>query len=62
MITLDSVSDNHNDHFDIEVQFQKMWVLEHVGIRVDGLFFNTDAGFDSQKLRDQYSIKELLPI
>lgn len=48
------VSGNHNDLFEIEVQFEEiLCTLEKAAINVDGLFINADAGFDSQKLRDK---------
>lgn len=55
------VSGNHNDLFDIEVQFEEIiGTLEEAGISVDGLFINADAGFDSQKLRDKCEAKGII--
>ena len=55
------VSGNHNDLFDIEVQFEEVVrTLEQAEINVDGLFINPDAGFDSQKLRDKYEAKGII--
>jgi len=55
------VSGNHNDLFDMEVQFEEViGTLEKAGISVDGLFINADAGFDSQKLRDKCEAKGII--
>lgn len=55
------VSGNHNDLFDIEVQFEEvMGTLEEAEISVDGLFMNADAGFDSLKLRDKCEAKGVI--
>ena len=55
------VSGNHNDLFDIEVQFEEVvGTLEEAEISVDGLFVNGDAGFDSQKLRDKCEAKGII--
>ena len=55
------VSGNHNDLFDIEVQFEEVvGTLEEAQISVDGLFINGDAGFDSQKLRDKCEAKGII--
>jgi transposase len=55
------VSGNHNDLFDIEVQFEEViHTLEQAEINVDGLFINADAGFDSQKLRDKCKAKGII--
>jgi transposase len=55
------VSGNHNDLFDIEVQFEQvMGTLEEAEISVDGLFINADAGFDSLKLRDKCEAKGVI--
>lgn len=55
------VSGNHNDLFDIEVQFEEVVsTLEKADISVDGLFINADAGFDSQKLRDKCEAKGMI--
>ena len=46
------VAGNHNDLYDIEVQFEiVMETLEQANIQVKGLFLNADAGFDSKKFR-----------
>lgn len=55
------VSGNHNDLFDIEVQFEEITAtLEQANIAVNGLFINADAGFDAKKLRDQCGTKEIM--
>lgn len=55
------VSGNHNDLFDIEVQFEEVTSsLEQAEISVDGLFINADAGFDSEKLRNQCEAKGII--
>jgi len=55
------VSGNHNDLFDIEVQFEEVVAtLEEAEISVEGLFVNADAGFDSQKLRDKCEAKGII--
>lgn len=55
------VCGNHNDIFDIEVQFEQViGTLEEAEISVDGLFINADAGFDSQKLRDKCEAKGII--
>lgn len=52
------VSGNHNDLFNIEVQFEEVvGTLEKAEISVDGLFINADAGFDSQRLRNKCEAK-----
>ncbi len=57
----ESVSGNHNDLFEIEVQFEEaVSTLEQVDISVDGLFINTDAGFDSEKLRNRCEAKGII--
>lgn len=46
------VSGNHNDLFDIEVQFEVVTsTLEDANISVDGLHMKADAGFDSKDFR-----------
>ena len=43
---------NHNDLYDIEVQFEVVTAtLEQANIAVEGLFLNADAGFDSKDFR-----------
>ena len=55
------VSGNHNDLFDIEVQFEEVIsTLEKAEISVEGLFINADAGFDSQKLRNKCEVKGII--
>lgn len=44
------VGGNHNDHYDIEVQFDVVTeTLEEVEIPLDGLFIKADAGFHSKE-------------
>lgn len=46
------VAGNHNDLYDIEVQFEIVTgTLEQANISVEGLFINADAGFDSKEFR-----------
>jgi hypothetical protein len=46
------VAGNHNDLYNIEVQFEvETGTLEQANIPVDGLFLNADAGFDSKEFR-----------
>jgi len=46
------VAGNHNDLYDIEVQFEIVTgTLEQANIPVEGLFLNADAGFDSKEFR-----------
>ena len=46
------VAGNHNDLYDIEVQFEVVTAtLEQANIPVEGLFLNADAGFDSKEFR-----------
>ncbi|MEL7120628.1 MAG: transposase, partial [Bacteroidota bacterium] len=48
----DPMAGNHNDLFDIEFLFNKMIQdLAQSQIKVNGLFLNADAGFDSQQFR-----------
>jgi len=55
------VSGNHNDLFDIEVQFEEVVVtMEEANISIDGPFINADAGFDSQRLRDKCEAKGII--
>ena len=54
------VSGNHNDLYNIKVQFEQMTAtLEETEISVKGLFMNADAGFDSKEFRDCYEKKEI---
>ena len=56
------VSGNHNDLYNIEVQFEKITsTLEEADISVKGLFMNADAGFDSKEFRDCCQKKEINP-
>ncbi len=46
------VASNHNDFYNIEVQFEVLTgTLEQANITVEGLFLNADAGFDSKEFR-----------
>ena len=55
------ISGNHNDLFEIEVQFEEIVsTLEQATISVGGLFINADAGFDSEKLRNQCESKGII--
>ncbi len=55
------VSGNHNDLYDIEVQFEEVIAtLEQAEIAVDGLFINADAGFDSKELRKKCEAKGII--
>ncbi len=55
------VSGNHNDLYNIEVQFEEvMATLEQAAIAVDGLFINADAGFDSKELRGKCEAKGVI--
>ncbi|MFN4198638.1 MAG: IS5 family transposase [Flavobacterium sp.] len=55
------VSGNHNDLYENEVQFELVTgTLEEAEIRVEGLFMNADAGFDSQELRKCCESKEIM--
>jgi transposase len=54
------VAGNHNDLYDIEVQFEVVTAtLEDADIQVDGLFLNADAGFDSKDFRNSCFKKEI---
>lgn len=56
------VSGNHNDLYDIEVQFEVVTdTLEEADIAVEGLFVNADAGFDSKNFRCACGKKEIHP-
>ena len=51
---------NHNDLYDIEVQFEVVTAtLEQADIPVEGLFLNADAGFDSKDFRELCGKKEV---
>ena len=48
------VAGNHNDVFEIHIQFEHMIeTLKQARIDVEGLFLNADAGFDAQTFRQQ---------
>ena len=52
------VAGNHNDLYDIEVQFEVVTgTLEKADISVEGLFLNADAGFDAEDLRNICGLK-----
>ncbi len=54
------VAGNHNDLYDIEVQFEVVTAtLEQADIPVEGLFLNADAGFDSKDFRRSCEKKEI---
>jgi len=54
------VAGNHNDLYDIEVQFEVVTAtLEEAEIPIDGLFLNADAGFDSKDFREACSKKDI---
>lgn len=56
----DPVSGNHNDLYNIEVQFEEITTtLEQADISVKGLFLNADAGFDSKEFRNCCERKEI---
>ena len=54
------VAGNHNDLYDIEVQFEVVTAtLEKADIPLDGLFLNADAGFDSKDFRRSCDEKQI---
>jgi transposase len=54
------VAGNHNDLYNIEVQFEVVTAtLEKADIPVQGLFPNADAGFDSKDFRRSCAEKEI---
>ena len=54
------VAGNHNDLFDIEVQFEVVaTTLDKADIRTEGLFLNADAGFDSKDFRSACAAREI---
>lgn len=54
------ISGNHNDLYDIEVQFEVVTAtLEQADISVKGLFLNADAGFDSKDFRNSCNQKQI---
>lgn len=51
---------NHNDLYDIEVQFEVVTgTLEQANISVEGLFLNADAGFDAKDFRASCESKQI---
>lgn len=56
------IAGNHNDLHQIEKYFNKILdTLTKAKIRIDGLFLNADAGFDSKELRDLCKKLEIFP-
>jgi len=54
------VSGNHNDLFDIEVQFEVVTAtLDRADIKTQGLFLNADAGFDSKDFRSACARRDI---
>ena len=54
------VAGNHNDLYDIEVQFEVVTAtLEKAEIPLKGLFLNADAGFDSKGFRKSCDKKDI---
>ena len=54
------VAGNHNDLYNIEVQFEVVTAtLEKAQIPIEGLFLNADAGFDAKNFRASCSEKEI---
>lgn len=54
------IAGNHNDLYDIEVQFEVVTAtLQAAEIAVDGLFINADAGFDSRDFRKCCNKKQI---
>ncbi len=54
------VAGNHNDLYDIEVQFEVVTgTLEEAEISVEVLFLNADAGFDSKIFRESCNKKDI---
>jgi len=57
------VSGNHNDLYNIEVQFEEITsTLEEADIAVKGLFLNADAGFDPKSSASVVRKKKYMPI
>jgi hypothetical protein len=49
----DQISGNHNDAFELDKNFNDMTdSLRKSDIRIDGLFLNADAGFDTKAFRN----------
>ncbi|MBP1631698.1 MAG: transposase [Bacteroidetes bacterium] len=56
------IAGNHNDLHQIEKYFNQLLdTLIKAKIRIDGLFMNADAGFDSIELRDLCNKAEIIP-
>lgn len=54
------VAGNHNDLYEIEVQFEVVTAtLEQADIPVEGLFINADAGFDAKNFRESCGKKDI---
>ncbi len=54
------VAGNHNDLYNIEVQFEVVTAtLDKAGIPVEGLFLNADAGFDSREFRESCAKRDI---
>lgn len=54
------VAGNHNDLYDIEVQFEVVTAtLKEADIPIKGLFLNADAGFDSKSFRESCDKEEI---
>ena len=54
------VAGNHNDLYDIQVQFEVVAAtLEIAEIPLDGLFLNADAGFDSKDFRSACAERDI---
>lgn len=55
------VEGNHNDSFNLVPTVQKMMTgLESSDIRIDGLFLNADAGFDTEEFRGYCTDVEII--
>jgi hypothetical protein len=51
---------NHNDLYNIEVHFEVVTATpEKANIKVEGLYLNADAGFDSKDFRNSCEKKEI---
>lgn len=56
----DPIAGNHNDLYNIEVQFEVVTqTLEAADIGVNGLFINADTGFDSKDFRKSCNKKHI---
>lgn len=57
----EAISGEHHDLYQIREIFQQLCdILKEVGIDVDGLFLNADAGFDTADFRDCCSEKNII--